>query len=281
MLVPSAGMTRKRTLDVGDDDSLTRSNSAGGNPDESDRSVMCCSSVRRAADALLAEDILATFVKRPLPEHVADAFNRYMASAPRWPDTEGLHPLEATHDRVAIVEFSLEGETVEEASGYGRNLPSRHNPDVASAKSAMAQVFSVLPKECAATATLDASALLEALHHCTGRRQFILRLEYILGDTCQRWHRDQNICRTIITYTGPGTHVAHERGVTRGADGCVDAANGQQSMQVEAGDLLLMKGGLWQGSQGVGAAHRAPAIGPVPTCTAHRLMLKVDISEDF
>ena len=48
------------------------------------------------------------------------------------------------------------------------------------------------------------------------------------------------------------------------------------------GDVLLMKGGLWeQGSHGGGAAHRAPAIGPVPTCTAHRLMLKVDVSEDF
>ena len=30
-----------------------------------------------------------------------------------------------------------------------------------------------------------------------------------------------------------------------------------------------------------GAAHRAPAIGPVPTCTTHRLMLKVDVCEDF
>ena len=23
-------------------------------------------------------------------------------------------------------------------------------------------------------------------------------------------HRDLNVCRTIVTYAGPGTHVAHE-----------------------------------------------------------------------
>ena len=48
-----------------------------------------------------------------------------------------------------------------------------------------------------------------------------------------------------------------------------------------AGDVLLMKGGLWRdGAHGGGAAHRAPTIGPVPTA-AHRLMLKVDVSENF
>ena len=44
---------------------------------------------------------------------------------------------------------------------------------------------------------------------------FTNAIELVRGDTCQRWHRDLNVCRTIVTYTGPGTHVAHEDGVTQ------------------------------------------------------------------
>ena len=244
--------------------------------------VVCCSSVCNAAKALLSADCLAAVVKRRLTDRVVDAFRSYLASRPSWPDTDGLHPMEATHDRIAVIEFAHEGQTLEAAIGYGRNLPPRHSPQAASASAAIAQVLRVLPEACAAAVASDASELLEALRQHTGWRQYIVRLELVRGDTCQRWHRDLNVCRTIVTYTGPGTHVAHEDGVTRADDGSVDAADAERAVQLAPGDVLLMKGGLWeQGSHGGGAAHRAPAIGPVPTCTAHRLMLKVDVSEDF
>lgn len=234
-------------------------------------------SVRLAADALSAEAALASYVERPLPEHVAKSFRSYLASRPTWPDTEHLHPMEATHDRIAIIDFSR-GDTLDSAIGYGRNLPPRHSAVPAGA--AIAHVLSVLPSELATVATLDAIALLDALRRETGRRQYILRLELVLGDTCRRWHRDLNICRCIVTYGGPGTEVAHEDGVTREADGSVSAVDEERVLRLGSGAFLLMKGGLWPGSDG-GAAHRAPAIGPVPTCDTHRLLLKVDVSEDF
>ena len=239
-----------------------------------------CSSVRDAAEALLARDTLASFVKRPLSDRVAGAFARYVASRPRWPDTEDLHPLEATHDRIAIIDF-LHGHTLCSAVGYGKGLPPRHSSDVASASAAIATVLSVLPEELAAAAALDAAELLQALRESSGGRQYILRLELVLGDTCQRWHRDLNICRSIVTYVGPGTQIAHEQGVTREADGSVAAVDAQRAMHAAAGDFLFMKGGLWPGAEGRGAAHRAPSIGPVPTCAANRLLLKVDCSEEF
>ena len=101
-----------------------------------------------------------------------------------------------------------------------------------------------------------------------------------------KWHCDQNILRSVVTYTGPGTIIcADERGVRRASDGSVDSVFEEAAMQVQAapGDFLLMKGGLWEGSEGHGTAHRAPPIGPVPSCPAacHRLMLKVDASQDF
>ena len=153
--------------------------------------VMSCSSVCHAAEALLAEDSLATFVKRPLTDRVAEDFASYVASQPRWPDTHDLHPMEATHDRIAVIEFAHEGQTLEAATGYGRNLPPRHSPQVASARAAISQVLRVLPDDCAAAAARDASDLLEALRQHTGWRQYIVRLELVRGDTCQRWRRSQ------------------------------------------------------------------------------------------
>ena len=161
-------------------------------PPKAQRSVqhiVCCSSVCNAAEALLAADCLGTFVKRPLMDHVVDAFSSYLASQPSWPDTHDLHPMEATYDRIAVIEFAHQGQALEAAIGYGRNLPPRHSPQVASASAAIAQVLSVLPVDCAATATRDAYELLEALHQHTGWRQYIVRLELVRGDTCQRWRR--------------------------------------------------------------------------------------------
>mmetsp|Transcript_50427 Transcript_50427/g.116398 ORF Transcript_50427/g.116398 Transcript_50427/m.116398 type:complete len:309 (-) Transcript_50427:313-1239(-) len=249
--------------------------------------VTSCRTVCCAAEALASCGCVAALVRRPLAQHVTRAFEEYVASGPRWPDTDELHPMEATHDRLAIIDFSRaphhheQADTLAAATGYGRNLPPRHSTNVASASAAIEAVLSVLPAELADVASRDASELLVALRRHTGRRQFILRLELVLGDTCQQWHRDLNISRAIVTYCGPGTLVADEDGVTRADGGEVAAVDARHVVQSGAGDLLLMKGGLWDGEEGRGAAHRAPTIGPVPACVTHRLMLKVDVSEDF
>ena len=64
--------------------------------------VVCCGSVCRAAEELLSAESVATWVKRPLPARVADAFRRYVAAQPRWPDAHELHPLEASDTRAAF-----------------------------------------------------------------------------------------------------------------------------------------------------------------------------------
>jgi len=227
-------------------------------------------------------------VHRPLTDEVVLAFAEYVALRPRWPGAHELHPLEATHGRVAIIDFTAQaprdqsqGDALAGATGYGRDLPPRNSANVASARAAIEVVLSVLPAQLAKVAALDASELLASLRRHTGRRQFILRLELNLGDTCQKWHRDLNISRAIVTYCGPGTLVAHEEGVSREDGGAVVAVDACHVVQADAGDVLIMKGGLGEGAEGRGAAHRAPAIGPMPSCTTHRLMLKIDVSEDF
>jgi len=251
--------------------------------------VVECASFAEAVEALPRTDCVASLVRRTLDEDISQAFAAYLSSRSRsaWPEAEGLHPLEASVDRVAVIDFSAVGLKHEDGLGaavaYGRGLPPRFSPAPASARQAIDRMVSVLPAQLADVVSRDASALLLALWTHTGRRQYILKLELVLGDTCQKWHCDRNISRSLITYVGPGTICAHEAGVSRESDGTVEAVDEGSAVQAEVGDLVIMKGGEWEGSLGHGTAHRAPPIGPVPTCEAsqHRLVLKVDISQDF
>jgi hypothetical protein len=262
--------------------------------------IASCRSVERAAAALKEGSCIASFVTRPLSNVVSQQFAEYVATRPKWEESEHQHPMEATVDRVVVIDFqsklgrSTAGTTnavgqalpsdggLFGAIGYGRGLPPRASPQVASAAQAISQVVRVLPPELADIVANDAAELLLGLRVHTNRRQFIVRLELVVGDTCQRWHSDMNISRCLVTYAGPGTFCAHEAGVTRAhGSSAVESVNEASAMQMGTGDILLMKGGVWEGSQGRGAAHRAPPIGPVQTCSVFRLVLKVDVSEDF
>lgn len=247
--------------------------------------------VESAAAALEDSECTASLLRRPLNEELLQNFAEYVASEPRWPEAEDLHPLEATWDRIAVIDFSsLTGgdagntgaDILSSAIGYGRGLPPRFSAQVASARVAISEVMRVLPEDLAEVLASDAAELLLALWKHTNRRQFILRLELVLGDTCQKWHCDQNILRSLVTYVGPGTIICgNEKNVRRAADGGVDSVCEEAALQAATGDFLLMKGGLWEGNGGKGTAHRAPPIGPVPNCMKHRLVLKVDASQDF
>eukprot|EP00440_Ansanella_granifera_P034065 gb/GFBE01036953.1/.p1 GENE.gb/GFBE01036953.1/~~gb/GFBE01036953.1/.p1 ORF type:complete len:295 (+),score=39.02 gb/GFBE01036953.1/:1-885(+) len=248
------------------------------------KEIVHSASVDGAAAELLSSHCIASVFTRPLAETTAQEIAEYMKSRPQWPDTEDCHPLEATWDRVALVDFSRTSpdskDPLAEAIAYGRNLPPRASAEVASGHRAIAEVTRVLPASLAAVVSSDAAELLTALHKHSGFKEFKLMLEYVRGDTCQRWHCDQNISRALVTYCGPGTICAHDRGVTRSECGNVDDVNEEAAVQLFPGDFLIMKGGLWAGAEGRGCAHRAPQIGPVPTCSGHRLVMKVDMLDD-
>ena len=137
---------------------------------------------------------------------------------------------------------------------------------------------------------IDAEELLCALWKETQATVYQVRLELVRGDTCQKWHRDMNTLRSIVTYVGPGTIVADETAVERGSNGSVESVQEKDPLyqglvkQAMAGDFVLMKGGLYPGSGQRGAAHKAPPIGPVTEagpCGQQRIMLKVDIVSDL
>lgn len=233
-------------------------------------------------------------VRRP-SEKCADSLkclNEYLNSKPVWPDTEDYHPLEATYDRVALIDFagvpSDDTDPLAAAVSMGRNLPRRGAVPMADAYRGVAEVVSVLPDGPARDGVArDAEGLLCELWRNTQATVYQVRLEMVRGDTCQKWHRDMNTLRSIVTYVGPGTIVAEETAVHRDCSGAVlnvveeDALNKGPVKQAVAGDFVLMKGGLYPGSGKRGAAHRAPPIGAVGECSQQRIMLKVDIMSDL
>lgn len=74
---------------------------------------------------------------------------------------------------------------------------------------------------------------------------------------CPKWHIDRVPIRLLCTYDGPGTEWLDNQSVARSslptlADGACQRAT--------LGEVVLLKGALWQDNKGRGAIHRSPAI---------------------
>lgn len=252
------------------------------------RSIVICDSLEVGAKSLSDDHCAVVLVRRSLPVVITSWFDKYLKSPVDWPDMDGLHPMEATIDRVAFMDFGGvvrdgDGDPLEAAQSFGRNLPPRGSGREANVYAGLAEVVKVLPDEMARKVVVeDAQGALRALFRNTQATEFIVRLEFVRGDTCQKWHGDHNTLRSIVTYAGPGTLVADENGVDRSNDGSVLQVEDSAINSVGLGDYVVMKGSQWPGRKGYGgAAHRAPPIGPVGACSQHRLVLKVDIADSL
>lgn len=208
--VVSADMhSKRRSLD--DEVPTASKRAAVASSVQQARSIHELSSVDMAAAALLAEGTGAVLVPRLLDEGVIRAFADYVASRPVWPNHNELEGNCASWDRVAIVDFrNASTVSLESAVGYGRGLPPRYSENVACASDALAEVLRPLPEMLSAVVQSDAADTLCALRTQTGHLQFLVRLEFVMGDTCPKWHCDNNISRSLITYAGPGVAVSHQ-----------------------------------------------------------------------
>ncbi|MEM9622151.1 MAG: DUF1826 domain-containing protein [Pseudomonadota bacterium] len=114
-----------------------------------------------------------------------------------------------------------------------------------------------------------------------------LRLAALSRAMCPRFHVDRVPCRLVTTYSGAATewlpHDEVDRSkLGRAGDGLTDLQAGlytheQDVSQLQAGDVALLKGELWEGNLGAGLVHRSPG---VPEGTA-RLVLTLDIGEQI
>jgi hypothetical protein len=148
---------------------------------------------------------------------------------------------------------------------------------------ACTQLVADLPSAFREAVRRDAEALaLTSVRLCPDAPWLTLRLEIVQYNACTRWHQDNQTCRSIINYVGPGTCTADDTAVLWGEfdkggdkrDTCVPRGSVKQ-MKTNA--VLLMKGDAWPGIHGQGLTHKAP--GEDTGFLPKRLLLKVDLHD--
>ncbi len=86
-----------------------------------------------------------------------------------------------------------------------------------------------------------------------------LRYASVESAMCPRWHVDRVPIRMLCTYTGPGTEWLEDQGVDKARFSDPEIVGGV-CQRAARGEVVLLKGALWQGNAGFGAIHRSPAI---------------------
>jgi hypothetical protein len=132
---------------------------------------------------------------------------------------------------------------------------------------------------------LEDIALLSDMFTCLFDQDNVgLRLKVLDTTMCPRFHVDQVPCRLLTTYTGPATEWLPNESADRnklgtGNQGLSDDLSGlfQQASDIEsmnAGDVALLKGEVWQGNEGRGLIHRSP----INSGGHKRLLLTLDFA---
>ena len=192
-------------------------------------SAIACASLDDACASFVEGDCTAALVRRPLSSPSKRLFRAYMGSdleAGAWKlEAEAVDPREATLDRCVLLELpganggsggmsnggGISGgggggeggdDLISRARGYGRGLPAAALGG-ATGEEALSELLRVLPESCISLVGGDACDLVGALWRHTGCCSFRVSLEIVRADTCQRWHMDHNISRSIVTYVGP------------------------------------------------------------------------------
>jgi len=107
----------------------------------------------------------------------------------------------------------------------------------------------------------DLSLLSEIMCELLGCSEVGLRLARLGRAMCPGWHVDRVGIRLVCTYQGPGTQWLDDQGVDR-----CDLQNSQMqektALQATSGEIVLLKGALWQENEAFGAVHRSPELAP-------------------
>lgn len=152
-----------------------------------------------------------------------------------------------------------------------------------------------LPSECAAIVYEDAVALASVSHDLVPDAQELsMKLELFGTNVCSRWHQDNFICRSIVSYNCDATEYTESSNVNFEElyhGGTNDQIIRDQSdiRSVNVGDLMMIKGIQFPG-KAIGLVHKSPAViykerkgpkwWPLNSGTGDvqaRLVLKVDI----
>lgn len=118
----------------------------------------------------------------------------------------------------------------------------------------------------------DLSLLREVVCELLGCAAVGLRLARIGRAMCPGWHVDRAGIRLVCTYQGPGTQWLDDQAVDRGDLRAAPTGDGT-FIQADPGEIVLLKGALWQGNDAFGAVHRSPELG---SSTPLRTLITLD-----
>lgn len=118
----------------------------------------------------------------------------------------------------------------------------------------------------------DLSLLREIVCELLGTNAAGLRLARIDRAMCSGWHVDQVGIRLVCTYRGPGTQWLNDQSIDRRDLHSVRTGDGD-FIQAAQGEIVLLKGGVWQDNDAFGAIHRSPDLG---SCAPLRTLITLD-----
>lgn len=107
----------------------------------------------------------------------------------------------------------------------------------------------------------DLSLVREVVCELLGCAAIGLRLVQVGRAMCPDWHVDRVGIRLVCTYQGPGTQWLNDQGIDR-RDLRLDPMKEGAFLQAVRGEIVLLKGALWQGNDTFGAVHRSPGLEP-------------------
>ncbi|MGD9255741.1 MAG: DUF1826 domain-containing protein [Chromatiales bacterium] len=107
----------------------------------------------------------------------------------------------------------------------------------------------------------DLAFLREIVCELLGCSEVGLRLARMGRAMCPGWHIDRVGIRFVCTYHGPGTQWLDDQDIDR-----CELQHGhikeEAAVQASAGEIVLLKGALWQNNEALGAVHRSPELAP-------------------
>eukprot|EP00931_Biecheleriopsis_adriatica_P038636 TRINITY_DN22102_c0_g1_i2.p1 TRINITY_DN22102_c0_g1~~TRINITY_DN22102_c0_g1_i2.p1 ORF type:complete len:329 (-),score=49.37 TRINITY_DN22102_c0_g1_i2:45-1031(-) len=175
---------------------------------------------------------------------------------------------------------TIHQEVIDLESPAGEDLLRQKCQDAANA---LAHGFECVPalKE---LVSQDAKALADAtLKLVPHAKQLTMKLEVFGTNTCSRWHQDQYVCRSIVSYNCSATQYTADSNVNFNSL-CNGAPNDdiiRDSSRIRAanvGDMMLMKGAMYPGSAQA-LVHKSPEIKYHDGQVQARLVLKVDVQD--
>ena len=108
----------------------------------------------------------------------------------------------------------------------------------------------------------DLSFLLEVIFDLLGCCEIGMRFARVGRAMCPGWHFDRVGIRLVCTYQGPGTQWLDNQDIDR-RNFHSGRLPDDMFIQAVPGEIVLLKGALWQGNEAFGAVHRSPELGPI------------------